>query len=68
MAVGLYFETFLGKHNNPLANKQLFLEYILSNYNDYINIYTDGSNDMNSAFYVNGIVIKQVIKINDYFQ
>ena len=48
---------------------QLLFEYIVSNYSDYIHIYTDGwknEHSTNSAFYINRFTIKQVIKLNDY--
>ena len=69
MSTDFYFLSVIFDKANTAANKQLFLEYVVNNYKDYLHIYTDGSKTQHgtsAAFYVDRSDVKHVIKINNH--
>ena len=69
MSTDFYFISVIFDKGNTAANKQIFLEYVVNNYKDYLHIYTDGSKTQHctsAAFYVDRFDVKQVIKINNH--
>ena len=59
----------LHNKNFVAATKQLFLEHIYLNYDDFLHIYTDGSKtdySTSAAFYVHRYEIQQVTRLNKF--
>ena len=69
MSTDFYFLSVIFDKANTAANKQIYLEYVVNNYKDYLHIYTDGSKTQHvtsAAFYVDRFDFKHVIKINNH--
>ena len=69
MSTDFYFISVIFHKGNTAVNKQIFLEYVVNNYKNYLHIYTDGSKTQHvtsAAFYVDRFDFKHVIKINNH--
>ena len=69
MSTDFYFLSVIFDKANTAANKQIFLEYVVNNYKDYLHIYTNGSKTQHgtsTAFYVDRFDVKHVNKINNH--
>ena len=59
MSTDFYFLSFIFDKANTAANKQIFLEYVVNNYKDYLHVYTDGSKTQHgtsAAFMLTGLM------------
>ena len=68
MSTDFYFLSVIFDKANTAANKQIFLEYVVNNYKNYLHIYTGNSKTQHgtsAAFYVDRFDVKYVIKINN---